>query len=56
LVSRNSEADNEDIKISVSQVFEELGEKPRLEAVRLGRKVQPVQVTLSSSSTVLQIL
>jgi hypothetical protein len=49
LVSRNSEADNEDIKISVSQVFEELGEKPRLE-------VQPVKVTLSSSSIVLQIL
>ena len=46
--------------MSVSRVFEELGEKPRLEAVRLGKKMQskvrPVKVTLSSSSTVHQIL
>ena len=54
------ETDNEEIQKSVSRVFEELGEKPRLEAVRLGKKMQskvrPVKVTLSSSSAVHQIL
>ena len=54
------EADVEDIQSNVSHVFEELGEKPKLEAIRLGKKVQskvrPVKVTLSSSSTVQQIL
>ena len=54
------EADNEDVHGSVGEVFEELGEKPKLEAVRLGTKmeskVRPVKVTLSSASVVQQIL
>jgi hypothetical protein len=54
------ETDNEKVQVSVSEVFETIGEKPRLEAVRLGKKVQskvrPVKVTLPSSSIVQQLL
>ena len=47
----------------VSSIFQEIGEKTRVEANRLGKenrssqgKVRPVKVTLSSSATVYQIL
>jgi len=57
-----SEKDDEDVCDSVGQVFEQLGEKPRLEARRLGIKKRtnstprPVKVTLSSAANVQQIL
>jgi hypothetical protein len=56
-----SEKDDEDICDSVGKVFEQLEEKPRLEARRLGIKrtnstPRPVKVTLSSAATVQQIL
>ena len=56
-----SEKDDEDICDSVGKVFEQLGEKPRLEARRLGIKrtnstPRPVKVTLSSAANVQQIL
>ena len=47
----------------LGEVFQQIGEKPRVEASRLGKKssgnlgkVRPVKVTLSSSTTVNQIL
>jgi hypothetical protein len=50
------ETDNEEVKVSVSQVFETIGEKPILEAVRLGEKVQsklrPVQLLNRSATSV----
>jgi hypothetical protein len=55
-----SEEENEDICGRVGKVFEELDEKPRLEARRLGKEAKstprPVKVTLSSATTVQQIL
>ena len=54
------EDDNEEICTRVSEVFESLGEKPRVEASRLGKKskaaIRPVKVTFSSSTIVQQIL
>ena len=54
------EEENEDLGKKVSDVFLYLGEKPRIEARRVGTKKKlsprPVKVTLSSSSTVTQIL
>ncbi len=46
---------------NVAEVFEQLGAKPKIEACRLGRTAEgkatrPVKVTLSSNSTVNQIL
>jgi len=56
-----SEKDDEDICDSVGKVFQQLEEKPRLEARRLGIKranctPRPVKVTLSSAANVQQIL
>ena len=54
------EEQNEDICAKVSDVLESLGEKPRVEACRIGKKSptapRPVKVSLSSSSIVQQIL
>ena len=54
------EQENEDLGKKVSDVFLYLGEKPRIEARRVGTKKKssprPVKVTLSSSSTATQIL
>ena len=56
------EDNDEEICDKVTEVFESLGEKPRVEASRLGRKSssatrpRPVKVTLSSSTIVQQIL
>ena len=55
-----SETDDEEVQTSVGKVFEELEERPKLETVRLGKKVQskarPVKVSLSSSSIVHRLL
>jgi hypothetical protein len=56
-----SEEKDEQLCDRVSQVFLDIGEKPRIEASRLGRVcktgiVRPVKVALSSASTVNQIL
>ena len=56
------EEEDEVLSSKVGEVFEELGEKPRIEASRLGMqnkdktKVRPVKVTLSSSVAANQIL
>ena len=54
------EEKNEDLGKKVTDVFLYLGEKPRIEARRVGKQTKssarPVKVTLSSSSTVTQIL
>jgi hypothetical protein len=53
------EEENEDICKNVGNVFEELGEKPKVQATRLGKKksvARPVKVTFSSATTVKQIL
>ena len=54
------EEQNEDICTKVSDVLESLGERPRVEACRIGKKspsaTRPVKVSLSSSSIVQQIL
>lgn len=55
------EEDDEQLNAKISEVFQEIGEKPRIEASRLGkeckqRKVRPVKVTLTSSAIVNQIL
>ena len=54
------EEEHEDMCVNVGKVFEHLGEKPRVEASRLGKKiksnVRPVKVTLSNATTVQQIL
>ena len=48
--------ESEDICAKVTEVFESLGEKSRVEASRLGKKsgsaTGPVKVTLSSSTIV----
>ena len=53
------EVESEDICAKVTEVFESLGEKSRVEASRLGKKsgsaTGPVKVTLSSSTIVQQI-
>ena len=55
-----SEEEHEDVCDRVGKVFEQLGEKPRLEARRLGNNAKanprPVKVTLTSAATVQQIL
>ena len=54
------EEDNEEINTKVSEVLESLGEKPHVEACRIGKKTpsaaRPVKVSFSSSSIVQQIL
>lgn len=55
------EEEEEQLCDRISQVFQEVGEKPRIEASRLGQtrkegKVRPVKVTVSSSTIVNQIL
>ena len=55
------EQENEDISSVVTGLFEALGEKPRTEASRLGRKksdksVRPVKATFTNSTVVSQIL
>ena len=52
-----SEENQQDLELRITEVFQELDEKPRIvEAERLGRpseeKVRPVKVTLSASSAV----
>jgi hypothetical protein len=58
-----SEEDGEQLDEKLSDVFMDLGEKPRVEAVRIGRRLEasgsncrPVKVTLGSSTAVQQIL
>jgi hypothetical protein len=58
-----SEEDGEQLDEKLSDVFMDLGEKPRVEAVRIGRRPEasgsncrPVKVTLGSSTAVQQIL
>ena len=57
------ESNNEQLNEKISEVFEQLCEKPTVEATRLGRskspgsnKPRPVKVTLSSSTIVQQII
>ncbi len=54
------EEDNEDVCEKLAQVFQYLGEKPKIEARRLGnstkKSVRPVKVTMSSASMVQQVL
>ena len=54
------EEENEELEAKVGLVFQELGVKPRIEAVRLGReateKTRAVKVTLSNSTVAHQIL
>ena len=63
LVFGLSEEVGEQLDVKLSSVFMDLGEKPRVEAVRFGRhaatgnsKCRPVKVTLGSSTAVQQIL
>ena len=56
-----TEEDNEDVNQKVAEVFEGIGQKPRADACRVGRKkskdsVRPVKVKLSSSLIVDEIL
>ena len=54
------EENDGELDTSVSQVFQHLGEKPRFEAVRLGKKkesaVRPVRVVLSSAHSAQSVL
>lgn len=54
------EQESEQLDGTLSEVFEQLGEKPKFEAVRLGKKrenvVRPVRVVMSSSFTAQRIL
>jgi hypothetical protein len=55
------ERENEDINTVVAGVFEAIGEKPRVEACRLGKRkssksMRPVKVTVANSTVVSQIL
>ena len=52
---------DEELNATVSEVFQAVGEKPRVESCRVGRKtsdktVRPVKVTVASSTVVDQIL
>ena len=57
-----ADEDGEQLDGKLSSVFMELGEKPRVEAVRIGRRSEagtgcrPVKVTLASSTAVQQIM
>lgn len=57
---KDQEPEEEELADKVSQLFQQLGEKPRAEAIRVGKraagKSRPVKVTLSSSSIAHQIL
>ena len=55
------EQEGEEINTVVAGVFKAIGEKPRVEACRIGKKkstnsVRPVKVTFSNSTVVTQIL
>ena len=55
------ERENEDINTVGAGVFEAIGEKPRVEACRLGKRkssksIRPVKVTVANSTVVSQIL
>ena len=56
------EEGDEQLRDKLSAVFQEIGQKPRLEAIRLGEKkdnatrARPVRVTLYNTSTAKQIL
>jgi hypothetical protein len=53
------ESGGQELYGEVNKLFEQLGEKPKIEACRLGKKgssARPVRVTLSSSTIVQQIL
>ena len=56
------EGDGEELETKVSEIFEEIGQKPKLEAQRIGKKktdsatTRPVKVCVSSSLIVQQIL
>jgi hypothetical protein len=63
LVFGLKEEDGENVEEKITEVLQEVGEKPRLEATRLGRRgsgpgnsCRPVKVTVASSTTVRQIL
>ena len=56
-----AEKPDEDLNATVTDIFEFIGEKPRTESCRLGRKntdttARPIKVTFSSSTIVEQIL
>ena len=53
--------ENEDLNQKICELFEHLGEKPKIEARRLGKKsttaaARPVKLTLSRSTIVQQML
>ena len=52
------EQENEEINAVVAEVFKSIGEKPRVEASRLGKRSNksPVKVTVTNSAVVSQIL
>ena len=54
------ETDEEKLSDKVDVIFQQIGENPRYEAVRVGRKstekTRPVKVSLGNCSTVHQIL
>ena len=54
------EQEDDQLESALSEVFEQLGEKPKFEAARLGKHkdsvVRPVRVTMSSSHTAQRIL
>ena len=55
------EGTNEDLCAKVDDILQQIGEKPKIEAARLGKentdgKIRPVKVTLRSSAAVGQIL
>ena len=54
------EQENEEINAVVAGVFKSIGEKPRVEASRLGKRskksIRPVKVTVTNSAVVSQIL
>lgn len=54
------EQKEEDTSVKISDLFQQLGEKPRVEAVRVGKKTEgksrPVKVTLSTSTLAHHIL
>ena len=56
-----SEYENERLDEEVMEIFEQLGNKPRIKSRRLGKNklssdIRPVKVLLSSSNVVQQIL
>ena len=55
------EENSEDLNATVSKIFTEIGDRPRIDACRLGKKIpansaRPAKVTATSSAVVAQIL